>query len=78
MVSEEQNLTLTVSEDSVGTYLCQAETDGFAALTSRPAEVLMTGPPKITTNLVQVRNFIQMTLRILEKSISNPLMRPLI
>ena len=55
IVSEDQNLTLTVNEDSVGTYLCQAETDGFAALTSRPAEVLMTGPPKITTLTVQVK-----------------------
>ena len=53
-MSEEQNLTLTVSEDTVGTYLCQAETEGFASLTSKPAEVLMTGPPKITTLPVQV------------------------
>ena len=55
MISEDQNLTLSVTEDSVGTYLCHAETDGFQALTSRPAEVLMTGPPKITTARVQVQ-----------------------
>ena len=54
MISEEQNLTLTVTEDTVGSYICQAETDGFPALTSRPAEVLMTGPPIINTHKVQV------------------------
>jgi hypothetical protein len=54
VLSEEQNLTLTITDDTVGTYICQAETDGFSELTSRPAEVLMTGPPKINTLKVQV------------------------
>lgn len=53
IISEEQNLTLTVSEHTVGTYICQAETEGFDSLISKPVEVLMTGPPRINTLSVQ-------------------------
>ena len=44
MISERQNLTVPVTEDSIGTYYCHAEVSGYKTITSRPgADVLMTG-----------------------------------
>ena len=44
VISNRQNLTVPVSEDSIGTYYCHAEVPGYNTITSRPgADVLMTG-----------------------------------
>ena len=41
-------MSVKIDESSgVGTYYCHAETPGYSKITSRPAEVLMTGRPKI-------------------------------
>ena len=50
VVSHEQNITLNINEDSVGNYYCHAEAPGYTPITSRNAEVLMTGRPKISSS----------------------------
>jgi hypothetical protein len=52
-VSHEQNLTMTIEEATIGAYYCHAETPGYSRITSRPAEVLMTGRPKIFSSQSQ-------------------------
>ena len=49
-MSHEQNITLNINEDSVGNYYCHAEAPGYTPITSRNAEVLMTGRPKISSS----------------------------
>ena len=44
---------MTVSDATVGTYFCHAEVDGYAPVTSSPAEILMTGRPQITSSREQ-------------------------
>ena len=46
-MSHAQNMSVKIEDNSVGTYYCHAETPGYSRITSRPAEVLMTGRPKI-------------------------------
>ena len=53
IISQNQNLTVSVTHDNVGTYFCHAEVPGYAPLTSSPAEILMTGKPNISSNPVQ-------------------------
>merc|ERR1719376_2078437 len=53
IISQTQNLTVSVTDETVGTYFCHAEVSGYAAITSNPAEVLMTGKPNISSNPVQ-------------------------
>ena len=48
VISNRQNMTVAVTEESVGTYYCHAEVAGYKTITSRPgADVLMTGNLKI-------------------------------
>ena len=48
VISNRQNMTVAVTEESVGTYYCHAEVAGYKTITSRPgADVLMTGNVKI-------------------------------
>ena len=48
VISNRQNMTVAVTEESVGTYYCHAEVAGYKTITSRPgADVLMTGSVKI-------------------------------
>ena len=53
VISHEQNLTVTIDEATVGSYYCHAETPGYSQITSRSAEVLMTGRPKISSSQIQ-------------------------
>ena len=49
VISNRQNMTVAVTEESVGTYYCHAEVAGYKTLTSMPgADVLMTGNLKIS------------------------------
>ena len=48
VISNRQNMTVAVTEESVGTYYCHAEVAGYKTIISRPgADVLMTGNAKI-------------------------------
>ena len=42
IISQDQNLTLIVTDESVGTYFCHAEVEGYAPVTSNPAELVAT------------------------------------
>jgi hypothetical protein len=51
VISDRQNMTVPVTENNLGTYYCHAEVSGYQTITSLPgAEVLMTGPPKISSS----------------------------
>ena len=54
IISQDQNLTLIVTDESVGTYFCHAEVEGYAPVTSNPAEILITGRPEITSSQDQM------------------------
>lgn len=47
IISSRQNLTLTLSEQTAGTYFCHATVPDFDSITSRGAEVIMNAPPRI-------------------------------
>ena len=44
---------MPVTEVSIGTYYCHAEVAGYKTINSRPAEVLMTGQPKLFSSAAQ-------------------------
>eukprot|EP00094_Tigriopus_californicus_P012637 TCALIF_12216-PA protein Name:"Similar to rst Irregular chiasm C-roughest protein (Drosophila melanogaster)" AED:0.01 eAED:0.01 QI:0/0.81/0.83/0.91/0.90/0.83/12/682/815 len=46
-ISVDQNLSIRVQSHTVGDYYCHAQIPEFPAITSRAAEVLMNGPPRI-------------------------------
>ena len=50
IISQEQNLTVLVTGDSVGAYFCHAEVEGYAPVTTNAAEIQMTGPPQIESS----------------------------
>ena len=39
IISQEQNLTVLVTGDSVGAYFCHAEVEGYAPVTTNAAEI---------------------------------------
>jgi len=49
VIHREQNITIRIDESTTGSYYCHGETLGYSTITSRPAEVLMTGRPKISS-----------------------------
>ena len=49
IIGTRQNLTLELSPESVGVYFCHASSTGFAAVTSQGADVLVNGPPRISS-----------------------------
>lgn len=46
-ISVDQNLSIRVQSNTVGDYYCHAQIPEFPPITSRAAEVLMNGPPRI-------------------------------
>ena len=44
--SYESNLTVSINEATVGTYICRASVRGFTEISSK-AEILMRGPPRV-------------------------------
>lgn len=46
-------MTVRIEDSTTGSYLCHASAPGYSVITSRAAEVLMTGRPQISSSQSQ-------------------------